>query len=220
MSQAHNIIITGRELAGKGLIIAGEGNFSARLDATRILATPGGLHKGRLKESDLVVLDLHGNHISGERKASSEIAMHLEAYRRRPDVNAVIHAHPPNCIALMLAGKGLDKALLAETVVFLGKIPTAPFAMPSTTEVPASINPFIKKTDCILLDRHGSLTMGENLQQAFDYLTTMEQTAYIYLQALQTGAEIKEISRAEIVRLMQLRKERYRLTRPIISFLE
>ncbi|MCB0265763.1 MAG: class II aldolase/adducin family protein, partial [Calditrichaeota bacterium] len=126
----REMIETGKQLYEKSLIAAAEGNFSVRLDAQRILATPTGLCKGKMAADDLVIIDPDGNHISGERRASSEIKMHLEVYRRRPDAQAVIHAHPPICIALMLAGIGLDRPVLAENVVLMGKVPTAPYARP------------------------------------------------------------------------------------------
>lgn len=207
----------GKKLYQKDLISASEGNFSVRLDEQRLLATPSGLCKGEMETDDLVVIDVQGNHLQGKRRVSSEILLHLEAYRQRPEVQAVIHAHPPCCIALMLAGKGLDRPVLAENVILLGKIPLAPYARPSTQQVPESIRPYILQTDCILLDHHGSLTLGSSLQEAFFKLEMMEHTAKSYLAALQIG-EVKELHPEEVSILTAMREKIYGIRWPVIPF--
>ncbi len=207
----------GLKLYEQGLIAATEGNFSVRLDENRILATPSGLCKGDMQEDDLVIIDSQGNHLHGERRVSSEILMHLEVYRHRPDAQAVVHAHPPICIALMLAGKGLDQPVLAENVILMGKVPIAPYARPSTPEVPASIRALIQLTDFLLLDRHGSLTIGASLQEAFYKLEMMEHTAQSYLAALQIG-QVQALPAAEIKALNELRVSRYQVSWRIIPF--
>jgi L-fuculose-phosphate aldolase len=216
-SITKEMLAVGKRLYDKHFIVATEGNYSFKIDDWRIIATPSGLCKGKLSPEDLVVINNNGFRLSGRHKVSTEIAMHLEVYRQRPEVRAVIHAHPPGCTALMLAEKSLDKALLAENVILLGKIPIAKFALPSTEEVPQSILPYIKKTDCILLDRHGSLTVGKTLQEAFFKLELMEHAAQVYLKALQTG-QVNELSREKIHSLMELREKRYKIDWPIIPF--
>ncbi len=211
------MISIGKRLYKNHLIVATEGNFSVRIDEWRILATPRGLCKGELSSDDLVLININGKHLSGKRQVSTEIALHLEVYRQRKDVKACIHAHPPNCISLMLAGKELDKPLLPECVVLLGKIPTVPYARPSTQQVAESIKPFIQQTDCLLLDRHGSLTVGTTLNEAYRKLELMEHTAKIYLSALALG-NVRELSKSEVDALMDLRRNTYRLNYPIIPF--
>lgn len=213
----REMVALGRSLYAGGLIVAGEGNFSVRLDERRLLVTPSGLCKGELSESDLVMIDVEGRLRSGRRGPSSEVLLHLEVYRRRPDVQAVVHAHPPHCIALMLAGKGLDLPLLAENVILLGKVPTADFALPGTGAVPDSIRPWIEGTNCILLDRHGSLSVGESLREARFLLETMEQTAKTYLLALRAG-NVAPLPMAMVRELERLRREAYGLTAPVIPF--
>ena len=213
----REMIETGKQLYEKSLIAAAEGNFSVRLDAQRILATPTGLCKGKMAADDLVIIDPDGNHISGERRASSEIKMHLEVYRRRPDAQAVIHAHPPICIALMLAGIGLDRPVLAENVVLMGKVPSAPYARPSTDAVPESIRPFIERTDFLLLDRHGSLTVGATLDEAFRKQEMLEHTAKSVHAALQLG-DIRDLPADEIAAVNDLRVNRYRIPWQLIPF--
>lgn len=213
----QEMVELGRRLYDRGLLAATEGNYSVRLDDQRVLATPSGLCKGLLQADDLVIIDGNGNHLEGERKVSSEILMHLEVYRRRPDVSAVVHAHPPHCIALMLAGKGLDRPILAEQIILMGRIPIAPYARPSTPQVPASLEGLIERTDYILLDRHGSLTVGGSLQEAFFKLDSMEHTARSYLAALQLG-DVREFPAEEIAELNRLRRSRYGINWPVIDF--
>ncbi len=209
----------GRRLYQKGLIVATEGNFAVRLDEERLLATPSGLCKGYLHPDDLVEIDGEGRPLGGHRQVSTEIALHLEVFRQRPDVQASLHAHPPCCIALTLLGRSLDRAILAENVVMLGKVPLARYATPGTPAVAHSIKPFIQKTDCLLLERHGSLTVGQSLTEAFYKLETMEHAAWSYLQALRIG-EVRELAREEIVVLQQMRKAVYGLKNPIIPFVD
>lgn len=213
----QEMLSIGKKLYRKDFIAATEGNFSMRLDDDRILATASGLCKGEMETDDLVIIDTKGNHLQGKRRASSEILLHLEAYRQRPDIRAVIHAHPPYCIALMLIGKGLDRPFLAENVILLGKIPVAPYARPSTQGVPESIRPYITQTDCILLDHHGSLTAGSSLQEAFYKLEMMEHSAKSYLAALQAG-EVRELDRDEVKALTEMREKIYGIRWPIIPF--
>jgi L-fuculose-phosphate aldolase len=214
---AKEMVAVGRRLYERGLIVATEGNYSMRIDNYRLFATPKGFSKGELSVDDIVSIDMNGNRLTGKHDVSSEIALHLEVYRQRPEVQAVIHAHPPYCIALMLAGESLDKPLLAESVIMLGKVPTAKFALPSTIEVPQSILPYIRRTDCILLDCHGSLTVGNSLKEALDKLELMEHTAKSYLAALRIGP-VKELPKEKIEALMELREKRYKINWPIIPF--
>ena len=215
----QEMIRVGQKLYDRQLLVATEGNLSCRLPGDRILATPSGLCKGELTSADLVIIDGRGNHLEGERRVSSEILMHLEVYRLRPDVQAVVHAHPPICIALMLAGKNLDRPILAENILLMGKVPVAEYARPSTPAVAESIRPWVPRTDFVLLDRHGSLTMGETLAEAFFRLETMEHTARSYAQALQLG-DVREFERAEIEALMDLREKRYKLKGRVIPFID
>jgi len=132
----QEIVEVGRRMYDKGLISASEGNISARLDDDRLLITPSGLHKGFLKTDELLIIDRAGN-LLGPRSGSSkklrptsELPLHLESYRLRPDIGAVVHAHPPTTIALSIAGIPLAECLLPEVIVFLGLIPTTKYATP------------------------------------------------------------------------------------------
>ena len=167
-------------LYDRGHAVGHDGNVSLRVGEDRLLITPSGVCKGRMEPDMLVVCGLDGAVLEGERYPSSEIAMHLEVYRQRPDVGAVVHAHPPAATAFAVCRKPLTRAYLIETVSGLGEVPVAPFAMPSTQEVPESIRPFVAHHSAVLLANHGALAWGRDLWEAFDRMETVEQTAKIY----------------------------------------
>jgi L-fuculose-phosphate aldolase len=157
---SREICIAGRWLYERGYIVACEGNLSVRLDENRILNTPTCMNKGTLSPEDLVITDLNGTHISGKRKVSSEVAMHLLFYRMRPDVQAICHAHPPTATGFAVAGRALDQALLPEVIIGLGQIPLVHYATPGTPELSAAIEPFVPHYDALLLANHGAVTCG------------------------------------------------------------
>lgn len=167
-----------RALERKGFIAATDGNVSCRLQDDRLLVTPSGKAKGELKPIDLLVTDLEGLPVSGSGRPSTEIRMHLLVYSRRPDVGAVVHAHPPLLTALTLAGIPFAAEALPEVWLTIGPVPTAPYATPSTEEVPDSIGPFIDSHQAILMERHGSLTVGRNLSEAYMRLEKLEHAAH------------------------------------------
>jgi len=167
-----------RALECKGFIAATDGNVSCRLRDDRVLVTPSGKAKGELKPIDLLVTDLDGVPVSGPGRPSTEIRMHLLVYSRRPDVAAVVHAHPPLLTALTLAGIPFAADALPEVWVAIGPVPTAPYATPSTQEVPDSIAPFIDSHQAILMERHGSLTLGRSLSEAYMRLEKLEHAAH------------------------------------------
>ena len=179
-------------LYDRGHAVGHDGTVSLRVGEDRLLITPSGVCKGRMEPDMLVVCGLDGAVLEGERYPSSEIAMHLEVYRQRPDVGAVVHAHPPAATAFAVCRKPLTRAYLIETVSGLGEVPVAPFAMPSTREVPESIRPFVAHHSAVLLANHGALAWGRDLWEAFDRMETVEQTAKIYawVQLLGGGVEL------------------------------
>ncbi len=209
------IVTVGRLMYERGYIVGTEGNISARLDNQRIIATPSGFCKGLLTEADLVIIDTTGQLIEGKHRVSSEIQLHLAIYEERPDVQAVVHAHPPYCLACMLANLSFDRPTMAETVVFLGKVPIAPYARPSTAAVGDSIRPFIQQTDFVLLDHHGSVTAGQDVWDAFFKLEMLENTARIYYLAARLGS-VRELPEAEQQALLHLREKTYHTTGKIM----
>ena len=165
------------------------GNLSVKLPGNdgRILATPTGCSKALLRPSDMVVVDRDGHSLSGTRNVTSEIGMHLAVYRGRPDVNAVVHAHPPVATGFASCGLALDAPLCAEIIMTLGKIPLAPYATTGTDEVGASLEPLLRNHDAILMANHGLVTYGKDLLDAFMKTETCEHFAQVSLTAHQLG---------------------------------
>ena len=176
-----------RRLHDRDLIGAGEGNVSARLGPDRFLVTPAGASKGHLAPADLVVVDRSGAVVRGRGRASTELKMHLAAYAARPDVAAAVHAHPITAVALTVAGAPPPGDLVPEAAVTLGVVAVAPFAVPATDEVPASLAPLLPGHDVLLLERHGALTLGRSLAEAYDRMETLERVARIALVARLAG---------------------------------
>jgi L-fuculose-phosphate aldolase len=200
----REICIAGRWMYERGYIVACEGNLSVRLEADRILTTPTCMNKGALSPEDLVITDLDGRQLSGHRKFSSEIAMHLLFYRMRPDVNAICHAHPPTATGFAVAGRALNQALLPEVIVGLGQIPLVQYATPGTPELSAAIEPFVPHYDALLLANHGAVTCGPDLLTAFFRMETIEHSAKITLAAEMAGEPVLLSSR-EVAKLMAAR---------------
>ena len=164
----------------RGYVVSNDGNVSLRVGENRILITPSGVGKGRMTEDMLVLCDLDGNVLAGDRHPSSESRMHLMIYRERADVGAVVHAHPPMSTAFAICRRALKERYLAEMVVGLGEVPVTEFAMLSTEEVPESVRPYVHTHNAVLLANHGSLAWGPTLLAAFDRLEVVEQTARVY----------------------------------------
>lgn len=179
-----------RRLYERQLIVAFDGNVSCRLVGNRFLTTPSGLCKGNLKPEQLVVVDGQGKKQAGSLRPSSEFAMHAAIYEVRPDVGAVVHAHPPTATAFTVAGKSLAAPILTEVVLMLGVIHTAPYATPGTPEVGAGVRQILKTFDSCLLDHHGAVTVGKDLMEAYHRMETVEQTAKIALMAHTLGGAI------------------------------
>jgi L-fuculose-phosphate aldolase len=201
-----DIVEVGRRLWTREFVASNDGNISVRLPGNRLLMTPTGVSKGFMSPEMMVITDLEGRQLAGEpnRKASSEILMHLMAYRHRPDVQAVVHAHPPLATGFAVAGIPLDRAVLAEVVTTLGSIPIAEYGTPSTPELPASVEPYVKTHDALLLANHGALALGKDLFAAYYKMETIEHFARISLVTRMLGRE-HLLSREEVGRLQALR---------------
>ena len=180
-----------RLLYDRNYVVGHDGNVSLRLEGDRVLITPSGVSKGRMEPDMLVVCGLDGRVLEGDRYPSSEMAMHLLVYRERPDVGAVVHAHPPVSTAFAICRRPLSQKYLTETISGLGEVPVAPYALPSTREVPDSIRPYVAHHNAVLLANHGVLTWGKDLWTAFDRMETVEQTAKIYAQVSQLGGGVE-----------------------------
>src|SRR5438309_2236616 len=199
-----DIVEVGRRMYSRGYTASNDGNISVRISPDRLLMTPKSVCKGFMTPDMMCVTDLNGQKISGDRDPSSEALMHLEVYRQRPDVNAVVHAHPPTATGFAVAGIPLDRAVLAEVLTTLGSIPLAEYATPSTAELPEAVRKYIKAHDGMLLTNHGALTVGPDLLGAYYKMEIIEHFAKISLVARVLGRE-NLISREEVMRLQDLR---------------
>ncbi len=179
----HALCAAGRRLFERDLIGAGEGNLSARRADGTFLVTPSGVGKGHLAPDDLLVVEADGTVVGGRGRPSTELAMHLAAYRARPELAAAVHAHPLTAVALTVAGLPWPGDLVPEAAVTLGVVAVAPFAVPGTADVPASLAPFLPRHDVILLERHGALCLGATVTEAVDRMETLERVARIALAA-------------------------------------
>jgi len=184
-----DIVRFGKMLHQNGLVAATDGNISARMSDGTVLCTPTLMSKGMMEGDDLVIVDEHGRKLSGRREASSEIAMHLLIYRERPDVNAVVHAHPPTATGYAAAGIPLDTALCSEIVVTLGSVPLARYGTPGTTELADALSPLIADHQAILMANHGVVTYGEDLLTAYMNMETVEHYAKIALVTHMLGRQ-------------------------------
>jgi L-fuculose-phosphate aldolase len=199
-----DIVEIGRLVFQKGWVAANDGNITVRLDLDRILATPTGVCKGMMHPEDLIVVDLKGNRISGNRQGTTEIAMHLAIYEMRPDIKAVVHAHPPVATGFATAGRALNQALLPEVVIGLGCVPLADYGLPGTPALVEPMLPLIPKYDALLMANHGAVCYGEDVYKAYFRMETMEHFARIALVAeLLGGARV--LPRQEVDKLLDSR---------------
>ncbi len=208
----RDICLVGRWMYERGHIVAAEGNLSVRLDADRILTTPTCLNKGMMVPEDLVIMDMEGRHLQGDREISSEAGLHLLFYRMRPDVQALCHAHPVTATGFAAAGLGLDQALLPEVVVGLGKVPLVRYATPGTADLSAVLEPYVPHYDALLLANHGVVACGPDLLTAFFRLEIVEHFAKISMAAKLAG-EPQLLSTREVAKLMAARAK-YHVTPP------
>jgi L-fuculose-phosphate aldolase len=199
-----DIVEVGRRLYARGYTASNDGNISVRLDDNRLLMTPKNVCKGFMEPSMMCITDVDGRKLAGDRDPSSEMLMHLEVYRQRPDVQAVVHAHPPIATGFAVAGIPLDRAVLAEVVTTLGSVPIADYATPSTMELPEAVRKYVKTHDGMLLANHGALTVGADLFSAYYKMETIEHFAKISFVARTLGGE-RLLSREEVERLQGLR---------------
>lgn len=179
----HEIVWACRKLAEAGFIAAGDGNVSSRLADGFYLITPSGRPKAELDVDDLIVVNDQGGLVSGSGKPSSEFRLHLLVYQKRPDVNGVVHAHPPLLTAMTLAHVSFPAEVFPEVWLSVGPVPTAPYATPSTEAVPRSVGPFVGRHNAVLLARHGSLTVGRDVRHAYYRLEKLEHAAKSLLAA-------------------------------------
>jgi L-fuculose-phosphate aldolase len=201
---AQRIVEVGKLMYQKGWVAANDGNISVRLDAGRMLCTPTGVSKGMMRAEDMVVADMRGQKVEGNSNCTTEILMHATVYQMRPEVQAVVHAHPPVSTGFAVAGRPLNLAILPEAVVALGTVPLTDYGLPGTPELSAQLAPFIPNHDALLMANHGVVCYADSLEKAFFRLETVEHLARIALVAEILGGP-KLLSRHDVRRLMEAR---------------
>ena len=212
-----DVIHVGERMYARGYVASNDGNLSVRLSEDRLLITMTGVSKGFLTPDKLIVVDYDGRVISGRGEPSSEMKMHLMVYRERPDVHAVVHAHPPTATGFAVAGVNLPDTLLPEAVVSLGFVPIAPYGTPGTMELVESLRAYVRDYDAVLLENHGALTLGPDIVAAYHKMEIMEHCAQIALVARMIG-RANPIGEENVDKLHQLygrpepftRSERFR----------
>ena len=203
----EKIIKTATMLHDKNMLAACDGNISYRYDNNTILITPSGKPKFLLVEEDIAVVDMNGKVIKG--KPSSEMLMHLEVYKMRADARAVIHAHPPTAVAYSIAhpaAKEIPGNSFSELILAVGKLPIVPFQMPGSLEMGTALHPFIKNYKVMVLARHGALSFGEDLIEAYNGMERLEHSCNILLKAKSFGA-VTELDEQTIDELYAMRKK-------------
>jgi L-fuculose-phosphate aldolase len=203
----QQLLYFGKLLQDRFFVSGTDGNLSVRLDDQRIMITPTGLSKGMMTSGDFVIVDPEGKKISGQREVSTEIDMHLSIYRKRPDIWAVVHAHPCTATGFASAGLPLNEPLCTEILMTLGEIPLAPYATTGTIELSESLSPFIGRYNAILMANHGVVAFGRSLLQAYQRIEAVEHFARVILVAHQLGRK-NRIKESDIQKLL-VAKERY-----------
>ena len=206
----HDICEIGRLLHQKNFVAATDGNVSVRLASGDILATPTMISKGMMQPDDLVVVDQGGDKLLGRRNVSSELAMHLLIYRRRPDVHAVVHAHPPTATGYAAAGLSLNKALISEIVLSLGCVPLARYGTPGTQELSDALKDLVPSYDAILMANHGVVTYGGDLLSAYFKMETVEHFARISMATETLGRQVL-LTSGDVEKLMEARQRYFGL---------
>jgi len=187
------------------MVVANDGNVSARLPNGNIMITASGVLKGFMTPDQVIECDPDGNSLDG-RRVTTEIKMHVAAYKQRPDVGAVVHAHPIFAVAFSLAGISLAECTIPEIIVTMGSIPTAPYATPSTHDLPDQLRPFLERGDAVIMERHGVVTVGDDLFDAFKKMEMVEHTAKI-THAARTLGTVKPIAPPGVQKLLDTRKQ-------------
>jgi L-fuculose-phosphate aldolase len=202
----QEIVYFGKQLYDRCFVAATDGNISVRVGHDRVLVTPTGMSKGMMREDDLVVVTSTGVKLSGHREVSSEIAMHLLIYRMRPDVHAIVHAHPPTATGYAAAGMALDKALVSEIVLSLGSVPLARYATPGTPALCDALEPHVANHNAILMANHGVVAYADELHKAYMNMDTVEHFAKIALVTHVLGRQ-QVLSPHDVEKLTEARQK-------------
>ena len=196
----------GKMVYDKGFVAATDGNISMRMMTNRLFITPSASCLGDLNVNELAYVDFNGHVLQSNCNPSSELPMHLEIYKKRPEINAIIHTHPAHSTAFTVAGESFEQPVLPELILGIGDVPIAKYATPSTHESAVVISELIKNHDVIILDHHGVVTVGINLQEAFYKLERLEHAASTLLAAKQLG-NINPLNPSDIKKLHEIKQK-------------
>ena len=196
----------GRRLYNKGFAAANDGNISVRISDKEVVCTPTMISKGFLKPEDLCSVDMQGNQLSGRRKRSSEILLHLTIMRERPDVKSVVHCHPPHATAFAVAREPIPQCVLPEVEVFLGDVPLTKYETPGSQKFADTVLPFVKKTNIMILTNHGTVSYGESVERAFWWTEILDAYCRILMLAKGLG-RVNYFSEGEARDLLTLKQK-------------
>jgi L-fuculose-phosphate aldolase len=201
-----DIIDICKRVHANGWVAANDGNVSIKLGPNTVICTPTGMSKGYLTSDQLIKVDMDGNKIDGEMEPSSEVKMHLDVYKSKENIGAVVHAHPPFSTGFAVAGIALDECIMPEIIISLGSIPLTRFGTPSTSEIPDNIRPYLKEHDVFLLENHGALSIGKDVYQAYYRMESLELFAKINLVARMLG-NVNVIGEDNVRKMIGLREK-------------
>ena len=210
MSDRTKLVEICRKVYEKGFVSAFDGNISVVTPSNTFLISRSGICKGDISEKDILEIDFSGNILSGEGKLSTEYKIHWFAYSRRSEVTAVVHCHPVYATAFAALGEGLIKNIFPEVILTLGKVPLCNYATPSTDELALSMDPYIDYAWAFLLQNHGAVTLGKNLDDAYYKMEKLEHTANSIFVSRVLGGE-RELSLDKVKELLKISKEVYGL---------
>ena len=196
----------GRRLHAKGFAAANDGNISLRLDGRRVLCTPTMVSKGFMRPSDLCIVDMEGNQLAGRRRRSSEILLHLTILSERPDVDGVVHCHPPHATAFAVAREPMPPCVLPEVELFLGEVPLAAYATPGTQAFADTVKPFVHRGPAMLLANHGTVSFDRSLERALWWTEIVDAACRIILLARQLG-RVVPLSNEEVRQLLEIKRQ-------------
>ncbi len=214
MPEKRKLVEACRKVYEKGFVSAYDGNLSLRVSENTFFITRSGVCKGDVTVDDILEIDSSGNIISGEGKVSTEFKIHIFAYEHRPEVNSVVHCHPPYSTAFASTGRGLTENIFPEVILTIGKVPLCRYETPSTEALPLSMKPYIDFAWAILLENHGAVTLGKSIDEAYFKMEKLEHSARILFLAEGLGGA-KPLPQEKVRELMDISKSTYGLQQDI-----
>jgi len=196
----------GSRLWQRGLVAGSDGNISVRLTDEEILCTPTMHSKGFMAPADICLVNMAGEQLAGSKQRSSEVLLHIEIFKGRPDVMSVVHCHAPHATAFAVAGRAIPMGVMPEADVFLGEVPIAPYETPGTAKFAATILPFVHQTNVCLLANHGVVAFGAELEFTYHLVEILDAYCRILLNAEQLGS-VKTLTEAQRTVLAELREQ-------------